>query len=49
MKYKEFGNKKSPTIILLHGGGLSWWSLKWSCQYWFSKKTQGYNILQVTN
>ncbi|MCR6547150.1 alpha/beta hydrolase [Dehalobacterium formicoaceticum] len=26
MKYKEFGDKINPTIILLHGGGLSWWS-----------------------
>lgn len=26
MKYKEFGDKTSPTIILLHSGGLSWWS-----------------------
>ncbi|RDU23566.1 alpha/beta fold hydrolase [Anaerosacchariphilus polymeriproducens] len=28
MKFKEFGNKRLPTIILLHGGGLSWWSLQ---------------------
>jgi pimeloyl-ACP methyl ester carboxylesterase len=28
MLFKETGNKESPTIILLHGGGLSWWSLK---------------------
>jgi len=27
MKFKEFGNKNAPTIIFLHGGGLSWWSL----------------------
>lgn len=27
MKFKEFGNKNNPTIIMLHGGGLSWWSL----------------------
>lgn len=27
MKFKEFGDIKSPTIILLHEGGLSWWSL----------------------
>lgn len=26
MKYKEFGDRTHPTIILLHGGGLSWWS-----------------------
>ncbi|WP_156286150.1 alpha/beta fold hydrolase [Oceanivirga salmonicida] len=28
MIIKEFGNKSNKTIILLHGGGLSWWSLK---------------------
>lgn len=28
MIFKEFGDKKKPIIILLHGGGLSWWSLK---------------------
>lgn len=27
MKYKEFGEKTRPTFILLHGEGLSWWSL----------------------
>ncbi|BCJ94695.1 alpha/beta hydrolase [Anaerocolumna cellulosilytica] len=28
MIIKETENKELPTIILLHGGGLSWWSLK---------------------
>jgi len=28
MVFKEYGNKSSRTIILLHGGGLSSWSLK---------------------
>ncbi|MEM5770137.1 MAG: alpha/beta hydrolase [Bacillota bacterium] len=28
MKYKEFGNMNGPTIILLHGEHLSWWSFK---------------------
>ncbi len=28
MRFREFGNSVLPTIILLHGGGLSWWSLK---------------------
>lgn len=28
MLFKEFGNKSSKTIILLHGGGLSWWSFQ---------------------
>ena len=28
MIFKEFGNKNKPVIILIHGGGLSWWSWK---------------------
>jgi pimeloyl-ACP methyl ester carboxylesterase len=28
MIFKEFGNSGCPVIILLHGGGLSWWSWK---------------------
>lgn len=28
MLFKETENRSLPTIILLHGGGLSWWSLK---------------------
>ncbi len=28
MKFREFGNIENPSIILIHGGGLSWWSLK---------------------
>lgn len=28
MIFKEFGNKNNPVILLFHGGGLSWWSLK---------------------
>lgn len=28
MIFIETDNKDKPTIILLHGGGLSWWSLK---------------------
>lgn len=28
MKFKEFGNNKLPKIVILHGGGLSWWSLE---------------------
>ncbi len=27
MKFKEFGDNKAPTMIILHEGGLSWWSL----------------------
>lgn len=28
MIFKDFGNKDKPVMIFLHGGGLSWWSLK---------------------
>ncbi|MEX1378377.1 MAG: alpha/beta hydrolase [Eubacteriales bacterium] len=28
MKFREFGTKGNKPIMLLHGGGLSWWSLK---------------------
>jgi pimeloyl-ACP methyl ester carboxylesterase len=28
MLFKEFGSRDQPTVILLHGGGLSWWSLR---------------------
>ncbi len=28
MKFKEFGSKDKKAIVLLHGGGLSWWSLQ---------------------
>ncbi|AAK80426.1 pimeloyl-ACP methyl ester carboxylesterase [Clostridium acetobutylicum] len=28
MIFKEFGNKNMPTIVFLHGGGLSFWSFK---------------------
>jgi len=28
MIFKEFGNSKNPTLILVHGGGLSWWMWK---------------------
>ncbi|MDW7659916.1 MAG: alpha/beta hydrolase [Bacillota bacterium] len=27
MKIRESGRKELPTVVLLHGGGLSWWSL----------------------
>lgn len=26
MQFRTFGNEKKPSILLLHGGGLSWWS-----------------------
>ena len=28
MKYIEYGKEKKDVIILLHGGGLSWWNYK---------------------
>ena len=28
MEFKEYGNINKETIILLHGGGLSWWNYK---------------------
>lgn len=28
MQYKEFGKQNSDAIILLHGGGLSWWNYR---------------------
>lgn len=27
MQFREAGSRDKPTVILLHGGGLSWWSL----------------------
>ena len=26
MNYKEYGKENQKTIVLLHGGGLSWWN-----------------------
>ncbi|MED9969944.1 MAG: alpha/beta hydrolase [Ruminococcus sp.] len=28
MKYKEYGSANARTILLLHGGGLSWWNYR---------------------
>ncbi|NCB05374.1 MAG: alpha/beta hydrolase [Clostridia bacterium] len=28
MRFMEFGQKKNPAVMLLHGGGLSWWSFE---------------------
>lgn len=28
MNFKEYGNKNNDTILLLHGGGLSWWNYR---------------------
>ena len=26
MKFHEFGDRNSPSILLIHGGGSSWWN-----------------------
>ena len=26
MKFHEFGDKNLPSVLLIHGGGSSWWS-----------------------
>ena len=28
MKVKEYGDRNKETIMLLHGGGLSWWNYR---------------------
>ena len=28
MEFREYGTKKDETIMLLHGGGLSWWNYR---------------------
>ena len=28
MRYVEYGNQNPETVILLHGGGLSWWNYR---------------------
>lgn len=28
MKYKDYGKEHAKTVILLHGGGLSWWNYR---------------------
>jgi len=32
MRYVEYGNQNPETIILLHGGGLSWWNYRDAAQ-----------------
>ena len=32
MRYKEYGTGNSETILLLHGGGLSWWNYREEAQ-----------------
>ena len=33
MQYVEYGAHNSQTVILLHGGGLSWWNYRDAAQY----------------
>ena len=33
MRYVKYGNQNPETIILLHGGGLSWWNYRDAAQY----------------
>ena len=28
MRFREFGQAENPVVVLLHGGGLSWWALE---------------------
>ena len=28
MNFKEYGDNNKDTIMLLHGGGLSWWNYR---------------------
>ena len=32
MRYVEYGNQNTETVILLHGGGLSWWNYRDAAQ-----------------
>ena len=33
MRYVEYSNQNPETVILLHGGGLSWWNYRDAAQY----------------
>ena len=33
MNYQEFGNRDRKTVLLLHGGGLSWWNYREAAYY----------------
>lgn len=33
MKYMEYGTQNPETIILLHGGGLSWWNYREAARF----------------
>lgn len=41
MIFKEFGDRQNKTVILLHGGGLSWWS----CQPAAEKLQDTYHVV----
>ncbi len=28
MQYREYGDRRAPVVMLLHGGGLSWWNYR---------------------
>ena len=28
MQYREYGKQNPKTVVLLHGGGLSWWNFR---------------------
>ena len=28
MQYREYGTENKETVMLLHGGGLSWWNYR---------------------
>ena len=41
MKFKEYGNINNDTIMLLHGGGLSWWNYREEAE----KLQESYHII----
>ena len=53
MEYKEYGSKNKDIIILLHGGGLSWWNYIDEIGYvvYLSKKryklSNNYDIIKI--
>ena len=28
MQYREYGNENADVLLLIHGGGLSWWNYR---------------------
>lgn len=41
MNFKEYGNRNNNTIMLLHGGGLSWWNYREEAE----KLQENYHII----